>query len=226
MLKKEVIELISPAFVLLFKELEIWKYSMPHQICFTSSPSFNMLICLLVHSNLCYTLHITDEYLDHLLFSRKWFTNLSHLYMIFQEAHKRSNNWLPPPWAIVALLVLGFNEFMTLLRYMYSEIWFCWASCGYLDVQWLTYSFSWQKSFVFVCNLCWFSTRQSLMGAAGHFGRISQRCCEYQIILWLFKPHFIVNWWLIQGRLIFKKLWSWLIVFEKVRRKLNLLLKF
>lgn len=33
-----------------------------------------------------------------------------------QEASKRSNNWLPPPWAIVALLVLGFNEFMTLLR--------------------------------------------------------------------------------------------------------------
>nr|XP_010925000.3 LOW QUALITY PROTEIN: protein ROOT HAIR DEFECTIVE 3 [Elaeis guineensis] len=33
-----------------------------------------------------------------------------------QEANKRSNNWLPPPWAIVAILVLGFNEFMTLLR--------------------------------------------------------------------------------------------------------------
>ncbi|EYU45854.1 hypothetical protein ABFS82_04G096500 [Erythranthe guttata] len=33
-----------------------------------------------------------------------------------QEASKRSNNWLPPPWAIVALVVLGFNEFMTLLR--------------------------------------------------------------------------------------------------------------
>ncbi|KAE8715218.1 Protein ROOT HAIR DEFECTIVE 3-like protein 2 [Hibiscus syriacus] len=33
-----------------------------------------------------------------------------------QEANKRSNNWLPPPWAIVALLVLGFNEFMTVLR--------------------------------------------------------------------------------------------------------------
>ncbi|GAB2269229.1 Cell wall protein rhd3 [Dionaea muscipula] len=33
-----------------------------------------------------------------------------------QEACKRSNNWLPPPWAIVAMLVLGFNEFMTLLR--------------------------------------------------------------------------------------------------------------
>ncbi|XP_061372478.1 protein ROOT HAIR DEFECTIVE 3 homolog 1-like [Gastrolobium bilobum] len=33
-----------------------------------------------------------------------------------QEANKRSNNWLPPPWAIVALVILGFNEFMTLLR--------------------------------------------------------------------------------------------------------------
>ncbi|XP_051119212.1 protein ROOT HAIR DEFECTIVE 3-like [Andrographis paniculata] len=33
-----------------------------------------------------------------------------------QEASRRNNNWLPPPWAIVALLVLGFNEFMTLLR--------------------------------------------------------------------------------------------------------------
>lgn len=33
-----------------------------------------------------------------------------------QEASKRSNNWLPPPWAIAAMLILGFNEFMTLLR--------------------------------------------------------------------------------------------------------------
>ncbi|TYH53414.1 hypothetical protein ES332_D09G099800v1 [Gossypium tomentosum] len=33
-----------------------------------------------------------------------------------QEANKRSNNWLPPPWAIVALIILGFNEFLTLLR--------------------------------------------------------------------------------------------------------------
>ncbi|MQM09539.1 hypothetical protein Taro_042408 [Colocasia esculenta] len=33
-----------------------------------------------------------------------------------QEANKRNNNWLPPPWAIAAILVLGFNEFMTLLR--------------------------------------------------------------------------------------------------------------
>ncbi|KAL6335299.1 hypothetical protein AAG906_029540 [Vitis piasezkii] len=33
-----------------------------------------------------------------------------------QEANKRNNNWLPPPWAIVAMVILGFNEFMTLLR--------------------------------------------------------------------------------------------------------------
>uniref|UniRef100_A0A2N9IM73 GB1/RHD3-type G domain-containing protein n=1 Tax=Fagus sylvatica TaxID=28930 RepID=A0A2N9IM73_FAGSY len=33
-----------------------------------------------------------------------------------QEAHRRSNNWLPPPWAIMAMIVLGFNEFMLLLR--------------------------------------------------------------------------------------------------------------
>ncbi|XP_021887568.1 protein ROOT HAIR DEFECTIVE 3 homolog 2-like [Carica papaya] len=33
-----------------------------------------------------------------------------------QEAYKRSNNWLPPPWAIVAMVVLGFNEFMLLLK--------------------------------------------------------------------------------------------------------------
>ncbi|XP_051135155.1 protein ROOT HAIR DEFECTIVE 3 homolog 1-like isoform X2 [Andrographis paniculata] len=33
-----------------------------------------------------------------------------------QEANMRGNNWLPPPWAIAALLILGFNEFMTLLR--------------------------------------------------------------------------------------------------------------
>ncbi|CAA0332036.1 unnamed protein product [Arabidopsis thaliana] len=34
----------------------------------------------------------------------------------YTEANRRGNNWLPPPWAILALIVLGFNEFMTLLR--------------------------------------------------------------------------------------------------------------
>ena len=33
-----------------------------------------------------------------------------------QEASRRSNNWFPPPWAIAAMIILGFNEFMTLLR--------------------------------------------------------------------------------------------------------------
>ncbi|KVI12326.1 Root hair defective 3 GTP-binding [Cynara cardunculus var. scolymus] len=33
-----------------------------------------------------------------------------------QKANKQNNSWLPPPWAILALFVLGFNEFMTLLR--------------------------------------------------------------------------------------------------------------
>ncbi|KAL2650121.1 hypothetical protein R1flu_018249 [Riccia fluitans] len=33
-----------------------------------------------------------------------------------QEAHRNSSSWLPPPWAIAAIVVLGFNEFMALLR--------------------------------------------------------------------------------------------------------------
>ncbi|XP_010272279.1 PREDICTED: protein ROOT HAIR DEFECTIVE 3 homolog 2 [Nelumbo nucifera] len=33
-----------------------------------------------------------------------------------QEALKESNKWLPPPWAIVALLILGFNEFIMILK--------------------------------------------------------------------------------------------------------------
>ncbi|KAG5516036.1 hypothetical protein RHGRI_036923 [Rhododendron griersonianum] len=35
---------------------------------------------------------------------------------IQHEAYEKSNNWLPPPWAILAMIVLGFNEFMLLLR--------------------------------------------------------------------------------------------------------------
>ncbi|KAI3975161.1 hypothetical protein MKX01_004130 [Papaver californicum] len=34
-----------------------------------------------------------------------------------QEAHRRSsNNWIPPPWAILAMIILGFNEIMLLLK--------------------------------------------------------------------------------------------------------------
>uniref|UniRef100_A0A164UST5 Protein ROOT HAIR DEFECTIVE 3 homolog n=1 Tax=Daucus carota subsp. sativus TaxID=79200 RepID=A0A164UST5_DAUCS len=46
-----------------------------------------------------------------------------------QEASKRSNNWMPPPWAIVAIILLGFNEFMTLLR---NPLWLLVIFVGYL----------------------------------------------------------------------------------------------
>ncbi|KAH1091028.1 hypothetical protein J1N35_018285 [Gossypium stocksii] len=51
------------------------------------------------------------EYCVYSIFSLNYY-----LSFYFQEANKRSNNWLPPPWAIVALIILGFNEFLTLLR--------------------------------------------------------------------------------------------------------------
>lgn len=35
-----------------------------------------------------------------------------------QQAHRRGNSKLPPPWAIVAIAILGFNEIMALLRYL------------------------------------------------------------------------------------------------------------
>uniref|UniRef100_A0A161ZTG6 GB1/RHD3-type G domain-containing protein n=1 Tax=Daucus carota subsp. sativus TaxID=79200 RepID=A0A161ZTG6_DAUCS len=49
-----------------------------------------------------------------------------------KEASKRGNNWLPPPWAIIALLVLGFNEFMTLLR---NPLWLLLIFVVYLLVK-------------------------------------------------------------------------------------------
>ncbi|CAJ1955407.1 unnamed protein product [Sphenostylis stenocarpa] len=49
-----------------------------------------------------------------------------------KEANNRSNNWLPPPWAIIALLILGFNEFMTLLR---NPLYVCFIFVGYLLVK-------------------------------------------------------------------------------------------
>ncbi|CAM6108763.1 unnamed protein product [Calypogeia fissa] len=33
-----------------------------------------------------------------------------------QESHRGNKSWLPPPWAMAAIVVLGFNEFMALLR--------------------------------------------------------------------------------------------------------------
>ncbi|XP_074301810.1 protein ROOT HAIR DEFECTIVE 3-like isoform X1 [Silene latifolia] len=49
--------------------------------------------------------------------------------MAAQEASRRSNNWLPPPWAIAAMIILGFNEFMTLLR---NPLYLCVLFVGYL----------------------------------------------------------------------------------------------
>ncbi|XP_066338286.1 protein ROOT HAIR DEFECTIVE 3 homolog 2-like isoform X1 [Miscanthus floridulus] len=36
--------------------------------------------------------------------------------MSMQEAHRRSKSWLPPAWTILLLAILGYNEFMFLLR--------------------------------------------------------------------------------------------------------------
>ncbi|KAK8931026.1 Protein ROOT HAIR DEFECTIVE 3 [Platanthera zijinensis] len=33
-----------------------------------------------------------------------------------QASHRRNNSRLPPPWAVIVMFALGFNEFMTLLR--------------------------------------------------------------------------------------------------------------
>ncbi|KAF6146737.1 hypothetical protein GIB67_009023 [Kingdonia uniflora] len=52
-----------------------------------------------------------------------------------RRLNKRTGNWLPPPWAIFAILVLGFNEFMTLLRNLL-----------YLDVVFMTF---------FLYKACW-----------------------------------------------------------------------
>ncbi|GKE88287.1 root hair defective 3-like protein, partial [Tanacetum coccineum] len=46
-----------------------------------------------------------------------------------QEASKRNDNWLPPPWAIASMVVCGFNEFMTLLR---NPLWFLIIFVSYL----------------------------------------------------------------------------------------------
>ncbi|CAH1426918.1 unnamed protein product [Lactuca virosa] len=46
-----------------------------------------------------------------------------------QEANNRNNNMLPPPWAIAVMFILGFNEFMTLLR---NPLWLLVIFVGYL----------------------------------------------------------------------------------------------
>uniref|UniRef100_A0A0E0MPE0 GB1/RHD3-type G domain-containing protein n=1 Tax=Oryza punctata TaxID=4537 RepID=A0A0E0MPE0_ORYPU len=49
-----------------------------------------------------------------------------------EQAHKRGNGRLPPPWAMVAIAVLGFNEIMVLLR---NPIYLFLLFVGYLLVK-------------------------------------------------------------------------------------------
>lgn len=71
---------------------------------------------------------------------RQWYLIVFTSSFNYQEANKRNNNWLPPPWAIVAMVVLGFNEFMTLLRYLFA------CNCG---IDLLVYKL---PRFPFVCR--------------------------------------------------------------------------
>lgn len=77
----------------------------------------NLLFVRFKLSNTWYSfnVHVEQIFFNHLLVVNEYFSE--KVCSTFQEANKRNNNWLPPPWAIVALVVLGFNEFMTLLRY-------------------------------------------------------------------------------------------------------------
>lgn len=88
-----------------------------------------------------------------------------------QEASRRSNNWLPPGWAIIAMVVLGFNEFMTLLRYTPPQ----------KKNQKKTYPMSlpsfdillniiilFQESSLSCRPLCWVFSEQSIVGATGY----------------------------------------------------------
>ncbi|XP_071689948.1 protein ROOT HAIR DEFECTIVE 3-like [Rutidosis leptorrhynchoides] len=53
-----------------------------------------------------------------------------------QKANKQNSSWLPPPWAILALFVLGFNEIMTLLRNPLYLL-FIFVGCLLLKALWV-----------------------------------------------------------------------------------------
>lgn len=124
-----------------------------------------------------------------------------------QEASKRNNNWLPPPWAIVALFILGFNEFMTLLRYfliIFSLfIRLLQRQCiWYTPVHWyfdFLYNYShlfclatyrsysrcclfWQKSFVFVFHFCCLSGYESPVGSIRRLWWIPPWICKWTLL--------------------------------------------
>jgi hypothetical protein len=52
---------------------------------------------------------------------------LDNLYYSIREQSRRPppNNWLPPPWALPLMAILGFNKLMTLLSFFYRNIHAC-----------------------------------------------------------------------------------------------------
>ncbi|KAL3851566.1 hypothetical protein ACJIZ3_013448 [Penstemon smallii] len=75
-----------------------------------------------------------------------------------QEAYRRGNNWLPPPWAILAMVVLGFNEFMLLLRNpLYMLVLFVTFLLG--KAMWVQMNVPWEFRNGIVSGLISVSTR-------------------------------------------------------------------
>ncbi|KAK7859258.1 protein root hair defective 3 [Quercus suber] len=96
--------------------------------------------------------------------------------MIFQEANKRNNNWLPPPWAIAAMVILGFNEFMTLLR---NPLYLCVIFVGFLlfKALWVQLDISgeFRNGAVSIKFNCDCLNPISLLSIDGQFGRLILR---------------------------------------------------
>jgi len=68
------------------------------------------------HENVIFVLYICLKQLSNSRHTNKGIIIFFSFLVCIQEAFKRSNNWLPPPWAIMAMVILGFNEFMMLLK--------------------------------------------------------------------------------------------------------------
>ena len=73
-----------------------------------SVPLFSIFVLL----DCLYHVHFVEMCLH---FAFCW-PNSSNLNSSWQETHRRSKNWLPPAWTILLLAILGYNEFMFLLR--------------------------------------------------------------------------------------------------------------
>ncbi|XP_065639157.1 protein ROOT HAIR DEFECTIVE 3 [Quercus suber] len=93
-----------------------------------------------------------------------------------QEANKRNNNWLPPPWAIAAMVILGFNEFMTLLR---NPLYLCVIFVGFLlfKALWVQLDISgeFRNGAVSIKFNCDCLNPISLLSIDGQFGRLILR---------------------------------------------------